>query len=599
VSNLPGVYGSRQDGGLRIPAASVDGLCLKMGPATSGAYNTVFKKTAADDLKAEFTGGSLVKSGAVILEKVSPQLFLRMKTSVAGGYVAPTQIHAAFAATVANGAVAGMVTPEADTSLDYVFTGASVWDGGDLSVVGQDTSGSAQTETVTQAVIQALGAGARTYRGTKVFKGEVALTLSKSATGADAGTCTIVRGRKTAAVTGSDSSISVSGSPLERLDLRIKTTRDGNVAGPTVPTIQISLDGGDNYTGDIALPVGGVYAFPVGWGTGLTLTVIGAAVKSGDAFQLETFEPTWNNSDLSEALAAANACSFDYEAIHIIGPCDAVLAATVSSYITAGENQSSPKWPFVVIEARDQATTIGTPPAPESISAWINVLSGASPGFRDYVDYRVSGCAGFAEILEPTTGRIQRRSIAWPYVTRLMEISPGTSPAETALGPLSGVYSIYHDEDKREALDAARFTTMRTYGRRSGFWITLGRLFYPIGSDFRKIQSLRVVNKAMRLVYDALFEYIEKKVKISRDTGKILESYARSIELPIVTLLTDNLKDAKGDPDITEPRVRINRDTNILTDPRLLAKVGIVPVGYAERVEFTIGLLNPAFEVVA
>lgn len=590
MSNLPGVSGSRQDGGLRLPAPATDKIHLKMGLAFAGPFNTVISESSSTGVLSDFAGGLVVEAANLALESTSPVLVLRMQTSVAGGFSSYPVLVPAFDCTVAGAQAVTQVGY--DTSVDVAFSAASAWDGNDLVFTGKDPTGAAQTETLAQADIQALGVGARVWRSARVWQAG-SLVLTKGAAGASTGTATVSVGLKRAQGSQtSNSLIALSGTVTSRWDVGIRFTRDGVIGGSPTPAFNYTLDGGDNWSQDIAMPNTGVYALPAF--TGVTITATGSQVKAGDRFACETFAPTWNNSDLSAALAAANASQFDFEALHVVGQADAVLAATLSSYTTAAENQSSPKWYTSIIEAADQMIAIGSPPITETEAAWINRISGPSPGFQNFADYRIGVCAGFAEILDPVSGRFNRRSSAWPYVARLMSISVGTSPAWTGLGPLVGISALYHDEDKREALNDQRFTTLRTFGRLQGFYVTLGRLMAPLGSDFRKIQSLRVINKVMRLVYDFLLNYVEDKVKVDGATGRILESQARAIELPMVT----GIQTALGD-DITEPRVQIDRTINLLAPGAyMLCKTAIVPVAYAEQIKFTIGLLNPATEVV-
>lgn len=589
MSQLPRVIAKRIDGGLRLAGPSVDGIHLKIGYAVGGVVNQVVSESDGTTAQADFLGGPLLTAAAVSLEKVSPVLMMKMAASTPGTFVTPVGIGAARGAdgatltlTLANG------QPYRATSVDLKFTSASTWDAGTITITGTDAAGNSQTETVNQAAIQALGAGAQVWRGKKVF-----LTISsiaKAAQGADTGTVTAVFGNKTTAQASSDSSFWLSGTPTNRWQVQARLEKDGNVTdAAALPAFSYTLDDGNSWVGPLAMPVNGAYPLPSGLQTGLTLNFAGAACKAGDVFRQECVAPVSTTQDLSDALAAANASQFDFECIHVVGPLDAVSAAVVSSYITAAENQSSPKPWFAVIEVRDQ-----NPDGTETESAWINAISGTSPGFQNFADYRISAAAGFGEILDPLTGRIERRSLAWPYAGRLMEIPVGVDPGEVALGPVTGITKLYHDEAAREALDSQRFATFRTFGRLQGYYVTLGRMLYPVGSDFRKVQYLRVINKAMRLVYDALLIYVNSRIKVDAKTGRILEKQARAIELPIVTLLKTILGD-----NITEPRVRVDRTRNMIVESKLSAKVGIVPVGYAEIVEFGIGLINPAIEQVA
>ena len=59
-----------------------------------------------------------------------------------------------------------------------------------------------------------------------------------------------------------------------------------------------------------------------------------------------------------------------------------------------------------------------------------------------------------------------------------------TDLARTATGPVPSVVAISHDEFQTEVMDAAGFSTLRTFQGQEGFWITNARLKSPAGSDF-------------------------------------------------------------------------------------------------------------------
>jgi len=581
---LPGVTLRRQDGGLRLPGSGVDGLHLKIGVAYQGTVNVVGAYSNLNDAVTDFKHGPLVDSAAIGFEKLSLQYLMRIAASTAGTIAGRTRVHAQVLATLAGGPPTpfpGPFTLATNSNVEATFSAG--WDGGDIVITGTDLDDAAQTETIT-AVANS------TVKGVKVFKAGSITGVTKSLVGTT-GNVNLWQGTKT--VQGgstTNSKFTVTGTPSDAYRIRVRVTTGGDVAAGT-PAFQYSLDGGNNYVGPVLIPAGGVYTLASSLYTGLTFTFVGTTLIVGDAFSQDTIAPTFNNSDLTNALTAANASIYDFEWIHIIGTMDATLAATVSAFAQAAETQNTPKWYGVTVEPRD----FGLYDSPaETQTAWKTALAGVSPGFLNVADYRIGAVAGFGEVLSPLTGRIQRRSLGSTYVARLMSVSVGTSPAQTSDGPVSGVSALYHDEGLSEGLNNERFTTFRTYGKQlPGFFVTLGLQLKPNGSDYRKAQSLRVVNKCMRLTYAELLFYIEAKIKVNSLTGKILEKQAKAIEKPIITLIQETLGD-----DITDVRVTVDRNANIITTSTLSVTVGVIPVGYAEFINGTVGLLNPALEIV-
>lgn len=139
-------------------------------------------------------------------------------------------------------------------------------------------------------------------------------------------------------ISGSDGALATTGSnPVEDNDVIISMTRAGKVGTAPYPAFTYSLDGGITVSDEIAVPVAGTYNVPQS-GIVLVFSNGAAGFKAGDSFRFTTVAASWNNTDLSNALAAVLADSTrQYEFVHIIGAQDATLASTVASYMTIAE----------------------------------------------------------------------------------------------------------------------------------------------------------------------------------------------------------------------------------------------------------------------
>ncbi len=160
---------------------------------------------------------------------------------------------------------------------------------------------------------------------------------------------------------GSDGDISTSGSsPLDDLQVIVQMVRAGKVGVAPYPTFIYSLDNGNTFSPETAVPGGGVFVIPQ---TGVTITFSngGTGFKANDQFTFYTVGSTFNNTDLSNALTALLGDSRQWEFVHVVGPVSATLASTVDTYMNTA--QTNKRFVHAIIESRDMnllATLDGT-----------------------------------------------------------------------------------------------------------------------------------------------------------------------------------------------------------------------------------------------
>lgn len=149
----------------------------------------------------------------------------------------------------------------------------------------------------------------------------------------------------------SDGALSLAGStPLDDYQIIIQMVRAGKVGTAPYPTFIYSLDGGNTFSPETAVPGGGVYTVT---NTGLIFTFSNGVVgfKSGDQFNAYAVGATFNNTDLSNGLTALLADSRQWEFLHIVGPVSSTLASTVATYMNTAETNK--RYVHAVCEARD------------------------------------------------------------------------------------------------------------------------------------------------------------------------------------------------------------------------------------------------------
>lgn len=143
--------------------------------------------------------------------------------------------------------------------------------------------------------------------------------------------------------TSSDGVLATTGSaPLDNYQVVVKIVRAGKVGTSPYPTFTYSLDNGISTSDEISVPSAGTYSVP---NTGLALVFSNGATGfiSGDTFSFTTVGASSNNTDISNALTNLFALPIEFEFIHVVAPCDATLASTVSSFLVAASNDVNNK----------------------------------------------------------------------------------------------------------------------------------------------------------------------------------------------------------------------------------------------------------------
>jgi hypothetical protein len=381
----------------------------------------------------------------------------------------------------------------------------------------------------------------------------------------------------------STGTMTVAGAPHDAYDVKVEITKAGTLGAGE---FKYTLDGGDNYSPAIQIPGAGTYAIP---NTNLTLTFGAGAgpifFAVGDLFTFTCTAPGFSSTDVNAALDALRTtfATARFGFVHLVGAAStpagaATIAATVDVKMTAEENVF--RYLFAIIEC------------PEDTDA--NIIT----AFNAFSSTRVGVAAGFCELV--ANGRVMKRNAAWPVVARIAAQDIRRDVARTRQdkegGPLAGVTKLYRDEFVTEALDAARFITLRTYAGKNGFFVTNGRTMAAAGSDFTFLQFRRLMDRACTINYGELFNFLNDDVVRIKPDGTILEIDARSIETKVNAALKADLTSKER---VTTTYVVVTRDNNILSTQTLKTKVRIVPKGYAKFIETDIGFANPAIAPVA
>lgn len=391
-------------------------------------------------------------------------------------------------------------------------------------------------------------------------------------------------------VTASDegnAEMTVAGDPLDAYDVIFKITRDADDLTAATAAFSYTLDGGDVWSAEIAVPTDGEYEIA---GTGLTVTWADGEFVTDDTYSFTTTAPAMSLDNLNTAIDVLLVDPREWGWIHIVGAATATTAAGVATKMASAE--AAYRFAFAMLETRDMTPADGETPA-ETEDEWMAALI-SSEEWGNFADSRVSVVAGYEELASPLTGRVNNRSFAWVLSARIAQIPVSQSAAEVELGPLKGIVSLKHDESAKPTLDAEGFATGRTIIGKTGFYVTNAKIKAAEGSDYGFIESRRVMDKACKVSRDALLKFLNKRVKVDRETGFILEEVAAAIEAYVGGLLNSALV-APGDA--SAAAITMNRADNILSTRSTTVRVRVVPLGYLSWIEYDIGFSNPALEL--
>jgi len=279
--------------------------------------------------------------------------------------------------------------------------------------------------------------------------------------------------------TGAGPDITVAGTVKAAADVILLISGAG---GRNVGTYQISLDGGDSWSGIKTLPVDGLIA--VG-STGGVITWPAQDAVAGDSYGFQLLAPVPSVSGVVEALETPLAL-YDVEFVHVVGPSDSSDWAALGVQADLLWNAHRPT--FFLAEAR-------LPYADETLDEWTAYLTAERQGFAHRF---VSVCAAFGEISESTGRRITRnaaglaagRLLAIPVMRALGRVKDG-NVAQLSL-------PVEYTEAHQAQLEGAGYLTARRYAGLSGTYWGDERTMADLTSDYQYLTVLRVVFKAVR-----------------------------------------------------------------------------------------------------
>lgn len=539
------------DGGLGLIPASSARTSVKAGVCSRGLLNTVYSFSDTTLLESTLgEGPAVIAAGDTLDVAGGPVIIVPLNPTTYGSVGSTTHTGTGTATVVGNEAPDHQILMKVTTggALGVAYFAFSI-DGGAYG-----------TPVVSAATIQVPGmplvtiaAAAQTY------------TLNDVWTISPTGVITVVGA-------GTAGWITQTSSPVDAYSIIVTIVLGGALG---TATFTYSTDGGNNVSSTIQVPGGGLYAIP---GTGVFLTFAGTFVAD-DTYTMTSTPAATSTGDVTTGLTALLADSRSWGFVHVVGTpssaaAGASLAAVVDTSMTAAETNF--RYVFGVVEC----------PTTESDATVI-------AAFASFASNRIMVGAGDVGHISRLTGLITRRNCAWVITSRIAGIRPGKDPAAVGLGSIPNVRSLYRDERRTPALDAARFATMRTFIDFPGYYVTNGNMMAAGGSDFTLVQYRRVMDRACQIVRAFEIPLLSEEVRIDLTTGYIDERDAQAFEAKGNSALATGLiatKDASG------ATVSVSRTTNLLSSGSEPVQVSIVPLAYLKELNNTIGFSNPALQ---
>ena len=447
------------------------------------------------------------------------------------------------------------------------------------AVVGCSSAGTPASPVLLSSLedcIDAFGHGKLTELvGMYLELAEVPVLACKAAT-ATAGSCSAV----THTGTGSAVLSVTTGAAVDDYAVQLLVTRAAANLAALTAAVRVSLDGGENFGPELAVPSNGTLTLG---DTGIVVDFADGTFVEDDLYELDATAPTWDATALSDALTALGASSIDHEFIHVAEVCDRTAATSVKTSLSGLAAQ----WIYrrAMLSARDQNSG-------ESVSSWQTALLGASPGFALFDgEHYLDVVAGWGTILSRTTGAAHRRSVAWvigPRAARLRTVVNETvaglaeHPGAVHLGAIPGIEeaSLAHDLRMLPSLDTGGFMGLQTHIGRAGYFAT-DRTMAQEPSDFSTVMNARVIVEAATVAMEQLTAHVGRRFRLAAG-GTIDSRDADALDAQ----LTADFRAAMGTL-ITEGRVTVDRTS---VSGALGGAVRVRPYGYATTIDFSVGM---------
>lgn len=145
-----------------------------------------------------------------------------------------------------------------------------------------------------------------------------------------------------------------------------------------------------------------------------------------------------------------------------------------------------------------------------------------------------------------------------------------------------------------ETINDKGYITFRTFVGKAGYFITDDNLATTPEDDYRALTNRRVIDKAYRIAYAQLVEWLNDEVPVSK-SGTLVPAWCSTVEADveqaIETQMTaqGNLGNDQSDSSDTGVECKIDYDQNILATSQVKIGLRVKPNGYAKYIDVELG----------
>jgi hypothetical protein len=378
--------------------------------------------------------------------------------------------------------------------------------------------------------------------------------------------------------------------PYDSYDVRVNIVTGGTV-GVAGIQLTVSLDGGITTS---QLYTAGVANFILITEANVKISLGAGTLVAGDWFTVSTFAPNPDSTTYLTALTALGNSLVSWRVCAIVGTVDAATAGSIDQKFVGFQAAHKPR--YFIANTRLPDFIAG-----ETEAAYLSSLSAA---FHDFATTFGSIAAGAVQLPSSVSGRQYKVPVSYaagPLIASVDEdvdvadinlgSIPGARLADTNGNPILGL----HNESLNPGLDDARFLTLRTWVGVEGVYVNRPRVMSATGSDFYLVPHRLIMNLGEDALYQYLIRRLNQGVQVNKKTGYILESVALEIEAGGTAAMTAVLL---AKPKASDCSFKLSRFDNVLSTKTLTGEARILPFGYVEYIETTIGYVNPALRVL-
>jgi hypothetical protein len=391
--------------------------------------------------------------------------------------------------------------------------------------------------------------------------------------------------------------MTVTGAPFDSWFVVVAPVAN-STPGTSAGGIQISLDGGRNFTPTIVLTaLTTVYAVP---NTGMTLNFSAATLVVGDTYRFQTAQPQWNQAGVSAAITALETSQYavsGWGSIHIVGTCAGTDATSIESYLdTAATTYDI--YTRVMLEARDVFSPTAWGGSGETEQTWINSVEAS---FSAVSAKRVLVGAGYYNMPSayPLIGTIfyYRRPNTWAIAPRTVQIPAQRMASRVKDGQLANIIVnpitdpvdgfVYHDERITPSLSGNRFAACRTrIGKGQGFFLDYPNLMSPAGSDYQFFPQGSVIDVACDIVYQTALQEMDDDLLVNAN-GTLQSGEVLRLQQSIQDACNNNMTNVNMCSSVV---VVVSPTQNVQATGIVVITVTVNGVAYVLQINATVGL---------